>query len=279
MTEVYQDIIALLTDFGPRGSHYVASMKAVILKINPNVNIIDISHDVSSFSIIEASYLLKSTYKFFPELSVFIIVVDPGVGSSRNILAIRTKENYYFIGPDNGIFFNLFNKEDIEDCILINNDNYFNKPVSPTFHGRDIMAPVGAHIVNGVPLSNFGPQFDLKNLVEYPIKLEILEENKLINCTIQYLDSFGNVTTNIPIQNDIIDRTFLKIKEGDKLKITFKNQEYEGKYTSHFGNAPLNSLLFLKGSSGYLELAINQGNAAERMGFKVGQIITIVLEH
>lgn len=278
MTEVYQDIIALLTDFGPRGSHYVASMKAVILKINPNVNIIDISHDVSSFSLIEASYLLKSTYKFFPELSVFIIVVDPGVGSSRNILVMRTKENYYFIGPDNGIFFNLFSKEEIEDCILINNDNYFNKPVSPTFHGRDIMAPVGAHIVNGVPLSNFGPQFDLKNLVEYPIKLEILEENKLINCTIQYLDSFGNFTTNIPIQNDIIDRTSLKIKEGDKLKIIIKNQEYEGKYTSHFGNAPFNSLLFLKGSSGYLEISINQGNAAERMGFKVGQIITIVLE-
>lgn len=278
MTDVFQDIIALLTDFGPRGSHYVASMKAVILKLNPNVNIIDISHDVSSFSIIEASYLLKSTYKLFPELTVFIIVVDPGVGSSRNILALKTKENYYFIGPDNGIFFNLFNKEEIEDCIVINNTNYFNKPVSPTFHGRDIMAPVGAHIINGVPLSNFGSVFDLKNLVEYPIKLEISEENRSINCTIQYLDSFGNLITNIPIHNNIIDTTSLKIKEGDNLKIIINNQEYEGKYSSYFGNAPLNSLLFLKGSSGYLEISVNQGSAAEYMDLKVGQIIKIVLE-
>ena len=278
VTEVYQDIIALLTDFGPRGAHYVASMKAVILKINPSINIIDISHNVSSYSIIEASYLLKSTYKFFPELSVFIIVVDPGVGSVRNILAIKTNQNYFFVGPDNGIFFNLFTKDEIEECVIVKNDNYFNQPISPTFHGRDIMAPVGAHIVNGVPLSNFGPPFDINNLVEYPIILEILEEKKLIHCTIQYLDSFGNGTTNILIKNDTIEGTSLKLKEGDKIKIQIKNQEYEGKYSSHFADVPLNSILFLKGSSGLLEISINQGNAAERMDFKVGQIITIVLE-
>ncbi|TFG13787.1 MAG: hypothetical protein EU535_04415 [Promethearchaeota archaeon] len=277
MTEAYQDIIALLTDFGPRGSHYVASMKAVILKINPNINIIDISHNVSSFSIIEAFYLLKSTYTYFPELSVFIIVVDPGVGSVRNILALKTKQNYYFVGPDNGIFFNLFHKEEIEECIIVNNNNYFNEPVSPTFHGRDIMAPVGAHIVNGVPLSNFGSPFDPNNFVKYPIKLEILEEKRLIHCTIQYLDSFGNGITNILIKNDIIEGTSLKFKEGDKIKIQIKNQEYEGKYSSHFADVPLNSLLFLKGSNGFLEISINQGNAAEHMDFKVGQIITIVL--
>ena len=278
MTKVYQDVVALLTDFGSKGSYYVASMKGVILKINPNIKIIDISHNVSSYSIIEASYLIRATYKYFPEYTVFIIVVDPGVGSSREILALKTKSKFFFVGPNNGIFSNLFNKKEIKECVLVNNDNYFVKPVSSTFHGRDIMAPVGAHIVNGVPLSNFGDQFDPDNFIEYQIPLEVVEEKKLINCTIQYVDSFGNGTTNIPMENESIKGSSLKIKEGDNIKIKFKNQEYKGKFTFHFAKVPISSLLFLKGSSGYLEISINQGNAAEHIGFKVGDIITIILQ-
>lgn len=273
-----EKIIALLTDFGFRGQHYVASMKGVILNINPNVKIIDITHNTSFFSIIEASYLIRTTYKYFPENTVFIIVVDPGVGSSREILALKTKSKYFFVGPNNGIFYNLFNKREVKECVLVTNDNYFIKPVSATFHGRDIMAPVGAHIVNGVPLSNFGDQFDPDNFIDYQIPLEVLEENKLINCTIQYIDSFGNITTNIPLENENIKGTSLKIKEGDKLRIKLKNQEFEGIYTSYFAKVPKGSFLFLKGSSGYLEISINQGNVAEYIGFKVGDIITIILQ-
>ncbi|MFX1443135.1 MAG: S-adenosyl-l-methionine hydroxide adenosyltransferase family protein [Promethearchaeota archaeon] len=278
MTELYQDVVALLTDFGPLGQHYIASMKGVILKINPNIKIIDISHNVSAYSIIEASYLLKSTYKYFPTYSVFIIVVDPGVGSSREILALKTKSNFFFVGPNNGIFFNLFNKKEIKECILVNNENYFIKPVSTTFHGRDIMAPVAAHIVNGVPLRNFGDQFDPDNFKDYHISFEVFEEKKIINCTVQYIDSFGNITTNIPLETETIKATSLKIKEADILKIKLKNQEYEGIYTSHFAKVPKGSFLFLKGSSGFLEISINQGNAAEHIGFKVGDVITIVLQ-
>ena len=273
-----EKIIALLTDFGSRGQHYVASMKGVILNINPDVKIIDIAHNTSFFSIIEASYLIKTTYKYFPEDTVFIIVVDPGVGSSREILALKTKSNYFFVGPNNGIFFNLFNKNEVKECVLVTNDNYFIKPVSKTFHGRDIMAPVGVHIVNGVSLSNFGDQFDPDNFVDYQISLDVLEEKKLINCTIQYIDSFGNITTNIPLENENIKGTSLKIKEGDKLKIKLKNQEFEGIYTSHFAKVHKGSFLFLKGSSEYLEISINQGNVAEFIGFKVGDIITIILQ-
>ena len=273
-----EKIIALLTDFGSRGQHYVASMKGVILNINPNIKIIDITHNTSLFSIIEASYLIRTIYKYFPENTVFIIVVDPGVGSSREILALKTKSKFFFVGPNNGIFFNLFNKREVKECVLVTNDNYFIKPVSTTFHGRDIMAPVGAHIVNGVPLSNFGNQFDPDNFIDYQISLEVLEEKKLINCTIQYIDSFGNITTNIPLENENIKGTSLKIKEGDKLKIKLKNQEFEGIYTSHFAKVPKGSFLFLKGSSGYLEISINQGNAAVYIGFKVEDIITIILQ-
>jgi len=101
-------IIALVTDFGPKGQHYVAAMKAVIMNINPLVKIIDISHDITPYSKIEASYILKTTYKYFPKGSIFIIVVDPGVGGSRELLALKTKSDYIFIGPNNGIFSNVF---------------------------------------------------------------------------------------------------------------------------------------------------------------------------
>ena len=106
----------------------------------------------------------------------------------------------------------------------------------------------------------------------------VVEEKKLIKCTIQYIDSFGNGTTNIPLKNETIQGTLLKIKEDDKLKIKLKNQEYEGIYSSHFAKVPKGFLLFLKGSSEYLEISINQGNAAEQIGFKVGDIVTIILQ-
>jgi S-adenosylmethionine hydrolase len=166
------NIIALLTDFGNRGQHYVAAMKAVILRINPDVKLIDISHVISPYSIIEASYILKTTYTHFPKNTVFIVVVDPGVGSTREIILVKTKTNYVFIGPDNGIFPNTFSIEEISECYSIQNEEYFNHPVSPTFHGRDIMAPVGAYIIKfkKFPMGELGPIIDFNNLIKESIK-------------------------------------------------------------------------------------------------------------
>jgi hypothetical protein len=277
MTDSKKNTIALLTDFGPLGGHYVASMKGVILKINPNVKIIDISHNISSFSIIEASYVIKTTYKYFPENTVFIIVVDPGVGSSRKILAIKTKTNYFFVGPDNGIFLNALSMDEISECVIVDNDNYFIKPVSKTFHGRDIMAPVGAHILNGIHLNDFGPPFEPINFTKYPIEYKVLPEKKVIQCTIMYVDNFGNGITNIAIEKNFIKGTSLSLKENMVIALEFKNQKYEGKFISHFASASLNSLVFLKGSTNYLEISINQGNASKGIGFKSGDIITIKL--
>lgn len=277
MIESTKKIIALLTDFGPKGQHYIASMKGVILNINPNVSIIDISHNISSFSIIEASYVIKTSYKYFPENTVFVIVVDPGVGSLREILAIKIKSNHYFIGPNNGIFPNVFSNDDISEIIEVKNDLYFNKPVSKTFHGRDIMAPIGTYILNGISLNDFGPKFDPKNLVKKPILYEILFKEKIIRCIIQYIDSFGNGTTNIPIKNKKIKGIDLVLEEGKKIKLKYKNKEYEGEFVSHFILGSKNSLIFIIGSTNYLEISINQGNASKEIGFKVGDIIEIVL--
>jgi hypothetical protein len=200
-SELQKGVIALLTDFGLRGSHYVASMKAVIFNINPSVKIIDLSHSVAHFSIIEASYLLKSTYRYFPKESVFICVVDPGVGSERKILAIKTKNKYYFVGPDNGIFPSAL-EDFILECYIVENQKYFQKPVSKTFHGRDIMAPVGAYITNTISLYNFGRTINKKDLTTIPIINEISSNSGIITCTVQYVDNFGNITTTIKIDDN-----------------------------------------------------------------------------
>ncbi|MFX1387048.1 MAG: S-adenosyl-l-methionine hydroxide adenosyltransferase family protein [Promethearchaeota archaeon] len=276
MADFNQKIICLLTDFGPKGQHYVASMKGVILKINPNLKIIDITHEITPYSIIEASYVLKTTYKFFPKGTLFIVVVDPGVGSSREILVLKTKSNHYFIVPNNGIITSSF-ADKIVDCIEIQNDEFFNKPTSNTFHGRDIMAPIGAHLLTGIPLSKLGPNFNLNNLKESKLSYDIDIKNKVIHCLIQYIDSFGNGTTNISMTQNKIQNSEFIIEEGTEISVRIKENSYKGLFTSHFSNVPIESLLFLVGSTGFLELSINQGNASEKLGFKVGDIITIKL--
>ena len=274
-----ENIIALITDFGTKGQHYVAVMKAVILNINPRVKIIDISHGIASYSIIEASYILKTTYKHFPKTTVFITVVDPGVGSPRRIIALKTKSNYFFIGPDNGIFPNAFNRAEISDCISIQNEKYFNQPVSSTFHGRDIMAPVGAYITKhkNFPLSDLGPKFDFNSLIKIPIIIKIDLENRSIMSLIQHIDSFGNGVTTIPMIGNKIEDSDLIIEDEFKISIIINNNKYDGIFSSHFSSVPKNSILFLVGSTGFLEVSINQGHAANILDFKLGDIITIRL--
>ncbi len=279
--ELQKRVIALLTDFGLRGSHYVASMKAIILKINPSIKIIDLSHSITKFSIIEASYLIKSTYRYFPEGSVFICVVDPGVGSKRKILVIKTKNKYYFVGPDNGIFPNAL-EDNIMECYIVENEKYFHKPVSKTFHGRDIMAPVGAYISNNVSLNNFGSSIDKNDLIKIPILNEISSKTGVMKCTVQYIDNFGNITTTIKIHDNNQIQTMdpglnLFLNKNQNLLLQVNNKTYKGQYVSHFADVPINTLLFMKGSTGYLEISLNQKNAAKKLNIASGDIIKIQL--
>jgi len=273
MKDLKKRVIGLITDFGCKGLHYVATMKAVILKINPNVQIIDINHNITPFNIYEARFLISTTYKYFPQGSVFIIVVDPGVGSSRDILAVKLVSDYYFIGPNNGIFTNAFKSNDISECIKIQNDKYFIKPVSNSFHGRDIMAPIGAYITKNVELKNFGPYFDSKDFASYPIEYKVSIKEKQIKGIIQYIDQFGNGITNIPIEANKVKESSLNLEDGDLIQFRFNDKEYKGIFTSFFSSQPLKTLLFIKGSTNYLEISINQGNAAKQIGFKVGDTL------
>ena len=277
MSESPQKLIALLTDFGARGMHYVAAMKAVILSINPLVKIIDISHEISPFSIIEASYLIKSIYKLFPEKTIFVLVIDPGVGSDRKILALKSNSKHYFIGPNNGLLSNILKDKQIRKCIEVSNDHFFHKPVSNTFHGRDIMAPIAAHLTKGVKLNEMGPYFNLKDIMRYPHKFQVNEDTKEIKATVLSIDNFGNITLNIPIRSNYIKGTLIPLSLGDQIKLKFGSKVYEGKFSSHFSDTPKGSLLFLIGSSGYLEISKNQADASRHIGCRVGDVITIFL--
>jgi len=269
MAKLHKKIIGLITDFGPKGQHYVASMKGVILNINPEVRVVDISHNIAPFSIIEASYIFNTTYKYYPEGTVFIIVVDPGVGSSREILALKTANNYYLVAPNNGIFLSSSELKNFSECIEITNEKFFNKPISKTFHGRDMMAPIAANITKGLPLKDFGATFNPSKLVSYPIEFNKISDNE-IRCTIQYIDNFGNIITNIRASS-------LSLKEGSQLRVKLKIAEFSGKFVQFFEKVIKGSILFLVGSSGFLEISKNQGNAAVDLGVSVGDIITVIL--
>lgn len=269
--------IGLVTDFGSRGQHYVATIKAIILKTNPRVKILDISHNVSAYSVVEASYILQSTYRYFPERSIFLCVVDPGVGSSREIIALKTKSNFYFIGPDNGIFPNFLKEKEISECVSVQNKEYFNHPVSTTFHGRDIMAPVGAYIAEfqNFPLTDLGPKYNFNDLKRKLIRYEINSDRRSITCTIQYIDSFGNGITPIRIVDNNIKDLNIALEEGSEISLIISDEKYEAIFSSHFSGVPIDSLLLLAGSTGFLEISINQGNASKKLGFKSGDIITV----
>ncbi|MFX0008770.1 MAG: S-adenosyl-l-methionine hydroxide adenosyltransferase family protein [Candidatus Hermodarchaeota archaeon] len=275
MKKLTQSTIALITDFGQNGFHYVASMKGVILGINPIAKVIDVDHNITPFSVLEAAYILKTVFSYFPERTIFVIVVDPGVGSNREIIAIKTRSNKYLIGPNNGIFTLIHTSEEFVESIIIKNPKYFHKPVSQTFHGRDIMAPIASFISLGVSLKEFGTKFDLSKLVLFDNILNINHKDKIVECTIQYIDSFGNCTTNIALENNRIQNLPLTLEEGMELTFQFQQNLYSGKYFSHFEAATIGELLYITGSTSYLEISVNKGNAAKLVGLKVGDVIAI----
>ena len=269
MEKLNNQIIGLITDFGARGQHYVASMKGIILNINPKAKIIDIAHNITPFSIIEAAYIIKSTYSLFPKKTIFIFVVDPGVGSSREIVIIRTKSGYFFIGPNNGIITNVFDISEISKCIHIENNQFFNSPVSESFQGRDIMAPIGAYLSKDIDIDKYGSNFPITQLIDFPIELKRISDNEF-RCTVQYIDEFGNIITNIKGNS-------FKFKENTDIIIRLGEQEVKGKFVKFYEEVLVGSLLFIVGSSGFLEISKNQANAAIELGLKVGDIITIEL--
>ncbi|MBI3306807.1 MAG: SAM-dependent chlorinase/fluorinase [Candidatus Omnitrophica bacterium] len=257
--------IALLTDFGLK-DHYAGTLKAVIATINPKAVVIDLSHEIGPQNIRQAAFLLKIAYSAFPRGSIFVCVVDPGVGTSRTILCVRTA-HYYFLAPDNGLLSPVLSVEKPIEIRQVQNRKYFFKqPSSSTFHGRDIFSAVAAHLARqkSVFLKLGGPVRRIRSL-DIP---EVKKSKSAVQGEILYFDYFGNAMTNIEKQSasqDFWQKAVLSVK-GKKL----------GTLQKTYGSSP-KRLVGIFSSSNYLEIAFPNGSARQKGKLTIGdQVIAKV---
>jgi S-adenosyl-L-methionine hydrolase (adenosine-forming) len=257
-------IISLTTDFGDL---YSTAMKAVILGINPGVQIVDVTHSIRQAGIREGAFVLYSLVPYFPAKTVHIGVVDPGVGTSRRALAIKagkTGQEQYFVGPDNGLLIPAVRRlGEMEIYEITNRDFMLKSRISATFHGRDIFAPVGAHLSGGLEIEKVGPK--ISDFVDLDFGSFGIDGSFLVGEVI-FADGFGNVITNIP--EDIILRFFAF---GSEAEVNGRRVPFVQTY----GFAGQEKPLILIGSHGFLEIAINGGNAALKFGLKNGDPVAV----
>ena len=251
-------ILTLTTDFG-LSDHYVGAMKGVILGICPDAEIVDITHQVSPYAIGEGAFTIAQAYRYFPPRTVHVVVVDPGVGSGRRPIVVEAAERL-FVGPDNGVFGMIFAREE-HTVRLIQNRQYFREPVSHTFHGRDIFAPVAAHLAAGVAPSRIGEI--LKDYVRPPFEIPRQTSVQTWVGEILKVDRFGNVITN-----------FLAADFPALAELTV-GQAKARRLLRSYTEAPEGELAVIAGSSGYLELSLNRGSAAEKIGCRAGDVCEI----
>ncbi|MEM1986723.1 MAG: SAM-dependent chlorinase/fluorinase [Candidatus Micrarchaeia archaeon] len=263
--------IVLLTDFG-EGSIFVGEMKGVILKINPNAKIIDLTNNIRPQDVLQAAFLLKYSYRYFPKNTIFLCVVDPEVGSGRKPIAVKSR-NYYFIGPDNGLIYPAALSDGIRMMVLLENKEYFLEKVSYTFQGRDIFAPVAAYISKGVSLKNFGST--LSSIKELVFEEPMFDQSGYLVCKVMYIDSFGNAVTNLEeskLPSLISDYNLTKVSE---VCVLVNKKLYKVKMVKYYCEVEEGSPLALFNSFGLLELSINKGCASEYFSLSEGDVIKI----
>ena len=261
-------LITLITDFGT-ADYFVGAVKGVILSENPAAQIVDITHDIPAQDIEAAAFTLLAAYKSFPEDTIHVAVVDPGVGSSRKPLLIKAG-GQVFVGPDNGIF-SYICEQTSPQVFQITNTKYFRQPVSSTFHGRDIFAPVAAMVSKGIAAEEFGPMItDFVRLK--PLAAEVSREGKIKGRVI-HIDRFGNCITNIS-QSEINEQM---IAGGASLRIKGKSLTSFRKY---FGEETGNSdeVFCVWGSAGFLEIAALNKSAAELLNVQRGDPVIVSTE-
>ncbi len=259
-------IITLLTDFGLR-DHYVASMKGVIFGINPRCTVVDISHQVAPQDVNEGAFVLAAAFASFPRGTIHLGIVDPGVGGPRRPLLVVT-ENYYFVGPDNGLFSLSLGREKITRVIVPTNKNFFLPRASSTFHGRDVFAPVAAHLSLGVRPANFGNRTG--SWVDLSFNRP-KRNGKELTGEIIHVDAFGNLVSNIDEKNlfDFVRDRGFSVQMGRHRIRGLKRGYWEGKK---------GETLALFGSGGFLEVAVREGDARKKLKAERGDRVRITIE-
>jgi S-adenosyl-L-methionine hydrolase (adenosine-forming) len=256
-------IIALLTDFGT-ADYFVGSVKGVILSINPHASIVDISHEIPAQEIEAGAFTLFAAHSAFPSGTIFLAVIDPGVGSARRPILVQAGDQV-FVGPDNGLF-SYFYAKGAHKTIVLTKEKYFRHPVSSTFHGRDIFAPVAAHLSIGVKAGEFGTE--INDEVRLPALQPALMKDGVWTARIIHIDHFGNCITNISRQ--ILGHS---LEDDIKLKINGKTVTSFRKF---FSEGASNGKLFaIWGSAGFLEIAAQNRSAAEFLRAKRGDAVRL----
>ncbi len=259
-----RSVVALLTDFGLRDS-YVAEMKGVILSICPVATIADVSHQIEKFNIRMGAYVLACAAPYFPRSTVFVAVVDPGVGTRRKAILMQTKQAY-FIGPDNGLLALAAANQGIERVHEISNKKLLLPEISNTFHGRDVFAPAAAHLANGTPPANFGPE---TRIISTPSFAKVVKKRNMLVSEVLHVDEFGNIITNIQ------KRELGKINVKEILCIKLKSTKLKLSLCRAYAEAGKQKPLAIIGSHGFLEVSMNEGNAAEVFKIRSGDKITL----
>ncbi len=261
-------IVTLLSDFGLR-DHYVSAMKGVMLSLNPELSFVDISHMVQPQDINSGAFILGQAYPCFPPGTIHVAVVDPGVGTARKAIVVYAAAQI-FVGPDNGIFTWVFNREESFTAYEITADHYFRKPVSSTFHGRDVFAPVAAWISRDIPLQQMGP------ICENPVRLKLPAltrvRDALIQATVLAVDAFGNIITNLKPEDLPIYST-----PGTRTCKMLVSQKEITAFRKTFGEGSPGEIFVVPGSSEYLEIVMRNGSAAATLNAAPGALIGVVL--
>ncbi|MEE2909180.1 MAG: SAM-dependent chlorinase/fluorinase [Candidatus Poribacteria bacterium] len=261
MKKDHPSIITLTTDFGLTDT-YVGEMKGVIFQINPQAQIIDITHNIPPQDLSSAAFQINNAYQYFPEGSIHIIVIDPSVGSQRRSIVCQT-EKAIFVCPDNGICTKIFEQEKLTRTIEITNPNFCLRQISRTFHGRDVFAPVAAHISCGVSLTDLGPE--ISDITRLSIPQPKITDNEIIGKII-WIDNFGNAITNVSME------TLKSTSFDTKCTIQIAGIEIDH-LSSFYDESGIGSTLALVNSSGNIEIAVNQGSASSTLNIKVGEKI------
>ena len=256
-------IVTLLSDFGSQDG-YVGAMKGVILGINPRVVPVDISHEIEAHDIMAGALVLAGAYAYFPPRTIHLAVVDPGVGGRRRPIIVETSQAC-FVGPDNGIFTLIYEREEVIKTVAIENPNFMAPSVSRTFHGRDVFAPAAAHLSLGVPVDEFGPPVERGAVLNVP---QARLDGETAEGEVIHVDRFGNLITNIT--GDLFNQFVEKGLE----EIRLASHDVAGPYES-YEEACEGELFAVFGSTGLLEISSKRASAHEAWGLGKGTIVRV----
>ncbi len=257
-------IITLLSDFGLQDG-YVGTMKGVILSICPDAKLVDLSHLIAPQNVRSGAFVLLASYGYFPPGTVHLAVVDPGVGTERGAIAVRTRSSF-FVGPDNGLFSLVLRNETGWEARSLENPQFRRSPMSSTFHGRDLFAPAAAHLALGVRFDTLGsacapvfPRWGQPIIGKGEVQGEVI-----------HIDRFGNAVTNV--RSEVLE----KQGPGEKWTIEAVKSQINSIHKT-YGRVGTGEALALSGSSGFVEIAVNQGNAASKLNLEMGTKVTFRL--